>query len=89
MISDFGLSRVMEEFETVRIASSFFAGSTRWMAPELILALVQDDGSCPTITTYTDVYAFGSVCLEVSLAVVCLQFAGSLSSLCRNLGCNG
>jgi hypothetical protein len=35
------------------------------MAPELILALVEDDGRAPPITTYSDVYAFASVCLEV------------------------
>lgn len=36
------------------------------MAPELILALVEDDGAIPPITTYSDVYAFASICLEVS-----------------------
>ena len=49
------------------------------MAPELILALVDEDehssdgsqaldssgSSKPKITTMSDVYAFGSVCLEV------------------------
>jgi len=36
------------------------------MAPELIIALVEDDsGQPPPITTYSDVYAFASVCLEV------------------------
>jgi hypothetical protein len=51
--------------DTMNIGSSFFAGSTRWMAPELVLALVEDDGRAPLITTYSDVYAFASVCLEV------------------------
>jgi serine/threonine protein kinase len=51
--------------DSINIGSSFFAGSTRWMAPELILALVEDDGGVPPITTYSDVYAFASVCLEV------------------------
>ena len=46
-------------------ASSSFAGSMRWMAPELILALVDDEGVSPPISTYSDVYAFGAVCLEV------------------------
>lgn len=35
------------------------------MAPELILALVEDDGQTPPITTYSDVYSFACVCLEV------------------------
>lgn len=38
------------------------------MAPELILALVEDEG-IPQVTTYSDVYAFAAVCLEVSTIV--------------------
>jgi serine/threonine protein kinase len=38
---------------------------TRWMAPELILALVEDDEHSPPITTASDVYSFACVCLEV------------------------
>ncbi|KAJ8091813.1 hypothetical protein PM082_021049 [Marasmius tenuissimus] len=62
IITDFGLSKVMEECPT-----SFFAGSTRWMAPELVRGLIEDDTSTklPRVTTYSDVYAFASVCLEV------------------------
>ncbi|KAF9449236.1 kinase-like protein [Macrolepiota fuliginosa MF-IS2] len=69
VISDFGLSKVMEETITKpdnKNGTSFFAGSTRWMAPELILALVEDDGCIPPITTHSDVYAYASVCLEVA-----------------------
>ncbi|KAF8831146.1 hypothetical protein HHX47_DHR1000017 [Lentinula edodes] len=53
VITDFGLSKVMEDLSNLsrssRIESgrststSFFAGSTRWMAPELVLALVEDE----------------------------------------------
>jgi len=64
-ITDFGLSKVMEEITDATMGTSFFAGSTRWMAPELIFALVHDDGRVPPITTFSDVYAFASVCLEV------------------------
>ncbi|KAF8151656.1 kinase-like domain-containing protein [Crassisporium funariophilum] len=67
IITDFGLSKVMEEMsESINMGTSFFAGSTRWMAPELILALVEDDGVIPPITTSSDVYAFASVCLEIA-----------------------
>lgn len=45
--------------------SSLFAGSMRWMAPELVLALIEDDGRPPSVTKYSDVYAFASVCIEV------------------------
>ncbi|TFK19230.1 kinase-like protein [Coprinopsis marcescibilis] len=81
IIADFGLSKVMEEMNQVceeegesssvvpGRGTSIFAGSTRWMAPELIMALVEDDGvpeNGPKITPMSDVYAFGSVCLEVA-----------------------
>ncbi|RXW23396.1 hypothetical protein EST38_g2433 [Candolleomyces aberdarensis] len=91
IITDFGLSKVMEEVSQACSSNSppgtacggrgtsVFAGSTRWMAPELILALVDEDehntdsaqspggssSSKPKITTKSDVYAFASVCLEV------------------------
>ncbi|TFK53864.1 kinase-like protein [Heliocybe sulcata] len=62
VITDFGLSKVMEDFsDSMNILTSFFAGSTRWMAPELILALIEDDGHPPPLTTHSDVYAFASV----------------------------
>ncbi|KAF9483626.1 kinase-like protein [Pholiota conissans] len=74
VITDFGLSKVIEEvtmdadapLNLHARATSFFAGSTRWMAPELVMALVLDDGRPPVITTYSDVYAFASICLEVA-----------------------
>lgn len=34
------------------------------------MALVEDDGQVPPITTFSDVYAFASVCLEVCLASI-------------------
>ncbi|KAF5389817.1 hypothetical protein D9757_003679 [Collybiopsis confluens] len=56
VITDFGLSKVMEDLSNLSrssendegtkprsTSSSFFAGSTRWMAPELLMALVEDD----------------------------------------------
>jgi serine/threonine protein kinase len=69
IISDFGLSKVMEGM-VEQIGSSFFAGSTRWMAPELIQGLVEDDGGCPPVTTYSDVFAFGALCLEVATGLL-------------------
>ncbi|KAF8882977.1 kinase-like domain-containing protein [Infundibulicybe gibba] len=68
VITDFGLSKVMEDISdaAINIGTSFFAGSTRWMAPELIQALVEDDGRAPPITPQSDVYAFASVCLEIA-----------------------
>ncbi|THU83993.1 kinase-like protein [Dendrothele bispora CBS 962.96] len=84
IITDFGLSKVMEDVTSMSSSSStsnsspnedrkvvsssdFFAGSTRWMAPELIQMLVEDEGGkIPQVTTFSDVYAFGSVCLEIA-----------------------
>ncbi|THH05918.1 hypothetical protein EW145_g4447 [Phellinidium pouzarii] len=64
IITDFGLAKVKEVSEVSELRSSLFAGSTRWMAPELLLAQVEDDRK-PPISTFSDVYAFASVCLEV------------------------
>jgi len=65
-ITDFGLSKVIEDFSDVLKLpnpTSFFAGSTRWLAPELVWAMVEDQ--YPPITTRSDVYAFGVVAMEV------------------------
>lgn len=74
LITDFGLSSVLEEFSltesrllAAKLGTSVLAGSTRWMAPELILTLVEDDGMVPPITTASDVYSFACVCLEVCI----------------------
>jgi len=66
IITDFGLSKVLGDMtDSANMAgTSLFAGSTRWMAPELIAALVEDFR--PTITTFSDVYAFASICLEIA-----------------------
>ncbi|KAF8120541.1 kinase-like domain-containing protein [Boletus edulis] len=74
LISDFGLSTVVEELSltdaTLRAAqlgTSLLAGSTRWMAPELILSLIEDvDGAPCPVTRESDVFSFACVCLEVA-----------------------
>ena len=70
-------ARSEEEFGATGRGTSVFAGSTRWMAPELILALVEDEGDegpGPKITTMSDVYAFGSICLEVRPLAILAEF---------------
>jgi serine/threonine protein kinase len=65
-ITDFGVSKVIEDFSDVfklPNPTSSFAGSTRWLAPELVWAMVEDVP--PRITTHSDVYAFGAVAMEV------------------------
>lgn len=80
LISDFGLSTVVEELSltdaTLRAAqlgTSLLAGSTRWMAPELILSLVEDDDGVPCpVTRESDVFSFACVCLEVCVVASCV-----------------
>jgi serine/threonine protein kinase len=75
-ITDFGVSKVIEDFSDVlKLANptSSFAGSTRWLAPELIWAMVDD--VTPRITTQSDVYAFGGVAMEVRSV---LSFRGQM-----------
>ncbi len=67
IITDFGLSKVMSDVSDL-VCSSFFAGSMRWMAPELIEALAAEE-LIPQVTTASDVYAFASVCLEVCVFI--------------------
>ncbi len=67
VIADFGMAKVLEDFESDTLAASVFGGATRWLAPEIVKALMEDDGGPPPYTMQTDVYAFASVCLEVSL----------------------
>ena len=65
-ITDFGVSKVIEDFSDVLKLpnpTSSFAGSTRWLAPELIWDMVED--ATPRITTHSDIYAFGGVAMEV------------------------
>ncbi|KAL1685064.1 kinase-like domain-containing protein [Schizophyllum commune] len=68
ILTDFGLSKVLDdvaECARSRQGSSTCGGSTRWMAPELIFAMAEDDPKCFELTTWSDVYAFASVCLEI------------------------
>lgn len=68
VITDFGLAKVREEMnEVLERPSSVLGGSVRWMAPELFLSQVEDEQKI-WITTFSDIYAFASVCLEVGRA---------------------
>ena len=90
IITDFGLSKVIEDFSTSvpellgsspltavpePLLSSSFGGSARWMAPELIGCLLED--GIPQVTTETDVWAFGCVCLEVRCRPMLPSFSHS------------
>ncbi|KAG8839019.1 hypothetical protein FRC18_001389 [Serendipita sp. 400] len=64
-LCDFGLARVMQT--EIGIPSGFttsnFAGSIRYMAPELLNG--EDEDSIPLVNTATDIYALGCVGLEM------------------------
>ena len=69
MLTDFGISKVLEEAAGCGHSSSSFNGSVRWMAFELIKGHSEEkDGSFGDnvpISTMTDIWAFGSTMLEV------------------------
>lgn len=62
-IADFGLSRVKDLRATLTGSSSIGGGSLRWQAPELIDP--KTFGGTGKQTCASDIYAFGSTCLEV------------------------
>jgi len=101
-ITDFGVSKVIEDFSDVfklPNPTSSFAGSTRWLAPELVWAMVDDVS--PRITTHSDVYAFGAVAMEVSAGLLPFPLrkhdhgvtvdilAGQKPSYCASMVCIG
>jgi serine/threonine protein kinase len=60
------LSLTDATLRAAQLGTSLLAGSTRWMAPELILSLVEDDDGVPCpVTRESDVFSFACVCLEV------------------------
>jgi len=61
-LADFGLSRLLESTVTPSTATSTFAGSIRWMAPELFAFEVEPRAQ---LSLDTDIYSFGQLMLEV------------------------
>ncbi|CAE6483198.1 unnamed protein product [Rhizoctonia solani] len=67
LIADFGLSRLVMEFST-GLTTSSSRGSYRWMAPELFGGI--DNHVLVLVTTASDVWAFGCLCLEILLGIL-------------------
>ncbi|CAE6531696.1 unnamed protein product [Rhizoctonia solani] len=65
LLTDFGLSKIVAEEEGMDVASTSLenAGSSRWMAPELFQ--VDTNTSSSGVTSASDVWSFGMLCLEV------------------------
>jgi serine/threonine protein kinase len=61
-IADFGLSRILE---TSGFTTKSIAGTSRWMACELIAPEEEDEDHPPELTKATDVWAFAMTVIEV------------------------
>ncbi|KII88779.1 hypothetical protein PLICRDRAFT_42015 [Plicaturopsis crispa FD-325 SS-3] len=61
-LSDFGLSKVLEAAPPGTQSAAIGATAYRWLAPELID--LSGETTTP-VSTYTDVWSFGMLCLEV------------------------
>ncbi len=65
-ITDFGLAKaVFSQAGTFASSSYEGQGSLRWQAPELLGVGSGDDNGANKLTTQSDVYAYGCICLEV------------------------
>lgn len=64
-LCDFGLSSIAADFQSTSHLTSTIGGNVRWAAPELYH--IYEDDSTPSVTTYSDIYSFGSVMLEVQI----------------------
>lgn len=72
-ITDFGLTRFIHSQPSIAATSTFSGkGSLRWQAPELIRTISGEQGNM-NITTESDVYAYGCVCLEVMIMLLALN----------------
>lgn len=60
ILANFGQRQII--LETAGIAASSSDGCARWMSPEVLLG--------EYVTSKADIYAFASVCMEVSQALV-------------------
>ncbi|KIK92683.1 hypothetical protein PAXRUDRAFT_560886 [Paxillus rubicundulus Ve08.2h10] len=61
LISDFGLSSILEEFNKTTYFKSHRTGAIRWVAPELLGEVV----SSPKPSVKSDIYSYGCVMLHV------------------------
>lgn len=74
LLADFGLARLVDKIAAITGTSTAFAGSTRFMAPELLLPPEREyderdiEKETPR-TTRSDVYAFGCLILQVGSPV--------------------
>lgn len=66
-LADFGLATTMESKPRVQLRTGGLTGTLRWQAPELLADIDSGAESTERCNTFaTDVYAFASVCFEVT-----------------------
>ncbi|EJD05930.1 kinase-like protein [Fomitiporia mediterranea MF3/22] len=70
LLTDFGISTLIEEATGTEQSASTFAGSVRWMAFELFnpygsTRSIEESQGSVQLTTYSDIWSFGSTVLEV------------------------
>jgi serine/threonine protein kinase len=56
-LCDFGLSRMLEDTTLWNTSATSAPGTVRWKAPELL------SGEQQTVTSKSDIYAYGMTCL--------------------------
>ncbi|KAI6111289.1 kinase-like domain-containing protein [Pisolithus sp. B1] len=67
LISDFGLSSIVAEFNHTSYFQSCRPGAIRWVDPQLIIDLMNtNDGPLPRIHMINDIYSMGCIMLEVA-----------------------
>ena len=66
LLADFGLARLVDTIAAITATTTNFAGSVRFMAPELLLPKPDSsDRHMECKTTSSDVFAFGCLMLQV------------------------
>jgi serine/threonine protein kinase len=65
-LSDFGLSQFLDKMAAYPGNTTTMGGSVRWQAPELLL---NDEGPM-SLTTSSDIWAFGCTSYEVRVLVI-------------------
>ncbi|KAF8169245.1 kinase-like domain-containing protein [Pholiota molesta] len=66
-LSDFGLSNVIAELQGPSFLTSKVGGSTRWIAPELLLVAAD---ATPELTMSCDVYSFANIACYIITGIL-------------------
>lgn len=68
LISDFGLSSIVAEFNHTSYFKSCRPGAVRWVDPQLFIDMVNsNNGSFPEADMKNDIYSMGCIMLQARL----------------------